>query len=69
MRSGRMKWLCGQILYIAAASAVYYLFLFVISVLLTVFGGEISPEWGKTLDAMSIFEFRESTVHAVEVSI
>lgn len=67
MRSGRMKWLCGQILYIAAASAVYYLFLFVLSVLLTVFGGEISPEWGKTLDAMSITDFRNNNVHAVEV--
>lgn len=68
MRSGRMKWLCGQILYIAAASAVYYLFLFVISVLLTAFGGEISPEWGKTLDAMSITDYRKNNVHAVEVS-
>ncbi len=51
MRCGRKKWLCGQILYIAAASALFYIFLFVVSILSTLpYGGEISlTEWGKTL--------------------
>lgn len=53
MRSGRMKWLCGQVLYIITASAVYYLFLFVISLLFTVFSGELSFEWGRTLSTLS----------------
>lgn len=54
MRSGRIKWLCGQIMYIVFASAVYYLFLFVVSLLLTVFSGELSLEWGKTLTALGV---------------
>lgn len=54
MRSGRIKWLCGQIMYIVFASAVYYLYLFVVSLLLTVFSGELNLEWGKTLRALSV---------------
>lgn len=49
MRTGRMKWLCGQILYIIIASAVYYLFILAVSLLLTVFYGGFSLEWGETL--------------------
>lgn len=45
MRSGRTKWLCGQVLYIFAASAAYYLFLFLTTVILTVFTGELSWGW------------------------
>ena len=53
MRSGRIKWLCGQILYIVFASAAYFLFLLIISLLFTVFTGELSLEWGKTLSTLS----------------
>ena len=53
MRTGRIKWLCGQILYIIIASAVYYLFILAVSLLLTVFSGGFSLEWGKTLLIMS----------------
>ncbi len=49
IRSGRKKWLCGQILYIIFASAFYYIFLFAATLLSTVFVGEISLDWGKTL--------------------
>lgn len=50
MRTGKTKWLCGQIAYIAAAGAVYYIFLFATTILSSVFaGGDISMEWGKTL--------------------
>ncbi|MCH5207812.1 MAG: hypothetical protein J1F04_02910 [Oscillospiraceae bacterium] len=48
MRTTRMKWLCGQILYIIAASAVYYLFIFLLSVLSTVFIADFSSDWGRT---------------------
>lgn len=54
MRSGRVKWLCGQVLYIIAASASYYLFLFVVSLLLTAFTGELTLEWGTTLTMLSV---------------
>lgn len=53
MRSGRAKWLSGQILYIVSASAVYYLYLFVVSFLLPLaFSGQLSLEWGKTLTSL-----------------
>jgi len=50
MRTGKNKWLCGQIIYIAAASAIYYIFLIAATLISTVLaGGEMSMEWGKTL--------------------
>ncbi len=48
-RTGRVKWLFGQILYIFIASAFYYLFILFISILLTVFFAEPSLDWGKTI--------------------
>ena len=51
MRTTRTKWLCGQILYIIFASEVYFLFLLLISLLLTVFYGGFSFEWGTALTA------------------
>lgn len=61
MRSGRLKWLCGQVVYIIAASAAYFLFLFIISLLFTVFTGEVSLEWGKTLVSLSA----DSRLHTI----
>lgn len=49
IRSGRKKWLTGQILYIIAASFIYYLFILVISILSTSIYGGFSMEWGKCL--------------------
>ncbi len=49
----RQKWLCGQVLYIIAASAAYFLFLLIISLLFTVFSGELSLDWGRTLNSVS----------------
>lgn len=48
-RTSRVKWLAGQILYIFTASALYYLFILIISIISTVFTAEISLNWGKTL--------------------
>ena len=53
MRSGRTKWLCGQILYIFAASAVYYIFLFLTTLALTLLTGELSWDWGSTILSLS----------------
>lgn len=52
-RTSRTQWLFGQILYIMAASAIFYLFLFAVSILSTIFTGELSLEWGKTLKSVS----------------
>lgn len=54
LRSGRYKWLCGQILYIFSSSAVYFIYLLIISFLFTVFTGDLSMEWGKTLSTLSM---------------
>ena len=51
MRTTRTKWICGQILYIIFASGIYFLFLLLISLLLTVFYGGFSFEWGTALTA------------------
>ncbi len=49
MRTSRTKWLCGQILYIVLAGAVYYLFLFVVSVLSLIFFSEPSLQWDMSI--------------------
>ena len=48
-RISRAKWLAGQVLYIFAASAVYYLFILLITFVSTIFTAEPSLEWGKIL--------------------
>lgn len=53
MRTSRTNWLCGQILYIVLASGIYYLFIFAISIILTVFYSGFSLDWGKTLTAIA----------------
>lgn len=50
-RTTRTKWLCGQVLYIISASAVYYIFLLFVSLFATVFRGGFSLEWGTTITA------------------
>lgn len=52
-RTGRRKWLFGQILYIFFASAAYYVFLFAVTLLCTIFYGGAGADWGKTLGALS----------------
>lgn len=54
IRSGRKKWICGQMLYVVLASGIYYIFLIITSLLsCIVAGGEISIEWGKTLSTVA----------------
>lgn len=69
MRSGRMKWLCGQILYIITASAAYYLFLLVISLLFTVFSGELSLDWGRMLNTLAISTGAAQSANAPYIEI
>lgn len=54
MRSGRVKWLLGQILYVIVSSGIYYVFLLIVCFLSAAFeGGEINLEWGKTLSVVA----------------
>lgn len=54
IRSGRKKWLCGQMLYVVMASGIYYLFLIISTMLSGIaLGGEINLEWGKTLSTIA----------------
>ncbi len=53
MRTSRTKWLCGQLLYIILASAAYYLFVFLLSLLSTVFIAEPSLDWGGTFYSLA----------------
>lgn len=69
MRSGRLKWLCGQVVYIIAASAAYFIFLLLISLLFTVFTGEVSLEWGKTLVSLSADDRLHTIANAPFVDI
>lgn len=49
MRCGKTKWLLAQIIYIIEASAFFYLFLLIISLVMTILRGELSLDWGETL--------------------
>lgn len=54
IRSGRIKWLLGQMLYVIVSSGIYYLFLMIVSFFSVAFaGGEINLEWGKTLSIVA----------------
>lgn len=56
MRTGRAKWLCGQVLYIITASALYYIFILAVSLLSAIISGGGSPDlnnWGNTLKTLA----------------
>lgn len=52
IRSGRKFWSIGQILYIVSASAVYFLYIIVISILLNLGNMEWNTDWGKVLGTL-----------------
>ncbi len=52
-RSGRMKWCCGQLLYITMVSAVYYLFLIVCTVIFALPHISLSLEWDSLVYTLS----------------
>jgi len=54
MRVGKKHWLGGQLMYIITASALYYLFLAVVSLLSTIFFNGSFFEWGKALQTLAI---------------
>lgn len=52
-RAGRTKWICGQLIYITLASAIYYLFIFACSVVTAMPYAEFSNEWGGLLPTIA----------------
>lgn len=55
-RCRKSEWHLGQFLYIIISSVLYYLYIFVCSVLLLLPTSEISSEWGKGLKTISVFD-------------
>lgn len=49
VRAGKRKWIAGQLLYIIIASALYYLYLIIISVLSLSLHGTFDADWGNVL--------------------
>ena len=69
MRTSRVKWLSGQLLYIILASAVYYLFIFVLTVAFTFSYSDVSQEWGTTLNMLAYSNAAvQAGVHMFDVS-
>ncbi len=53
IRAGRTKWCLGQLLYIILASAVYYLYLMILTIILPLFRIEWNMEWGALLHTIA----------------
>lgn len=53
IRCGKKSWLKGQLLYICMASAVYFLFVFLVSVILLLPNITFAADWGKLLRTLA----------------
>lgn len=53
LRSGRKKWVAGQIAYIAISSTLFTLFLYLLTLLLLLPWLEFSTEWGKAIGTLA----------------
>lgn len=52
-RTGMTKWLIGQALYVIFASAIYYIYIFICTIITALPFSEISSEWGTILQTMA----------------
>lgn len=52
-RSGKYRWVIGQILYIIVAAAIYFLFVFAISILMLNCHLMITSDWGKVIGTLA----------------
>lgn len=68
IRSGRTQWCLGQILYIAMASAIYYLFLIAATILFSLPRAEWSLEWGNVLYTVSRYDIPGVSMKLINVS-
>lgn len=53
MRSGRKKWVLGQLTYIAAASAIYSVVMYLLTLVLLLPRLTFSSEWGKVISTLA----------------
>ncbi|MCI9577127.1 MAG: hypothetical protein HFJ84_10960 [Clostridiales bacterium] len=53
IRSGRKKWIAGQLLYIFFASIIYFLFILIISTLLLLPVTRWQTDWGRVLNTLA----------------
>ncbi|MBP1546275.1 MAG: hypothetical protein J6A37_06720 [Oscillospiraceae bacterium] len=69
IRAGRTRWLTGQILYVFIASGLYYLFILISSIILSLINGEFSFEWGKLLKTLADFNVSNLSAYPfIEIS-
>lgn len=52
-RSGRFKWCIGQLLYIVISSGLYFIFVFVFSIILNINCIDFTEEWGKVMNTLA----------------
>lgn len=52
-RSGKTKWLAGQMCYITLASALYFIFIIIFSILINLDCIAFSNEWGKVITTLA----------------
>lgn len=55
-RSGKQKWLSGQLLYIVLSAAAYYGFILLCTVILSLPYAEITADWGKLISTLAYTE-------------
>ena len=67
MRASSVTWFIGQILYIIIASAAYFLFIFLLSVLMTVFTATPSLNWGNTIYTLAYRGFYDENVPLIDI--
>lgn len=68
-RSGKKQWLTGQILYIIFSAAVYYIFIFLCTVILSLPYAEITLDWGKLINTLAYTNTAASMgYHFIDVS-
>lgn len=55
-RSGKQKWLSGQLLYIVLSAAAYYGFILLCTVMLSLPYAEFTANWGKLISTLAYTE-------------
>lgn len=53
LRSGRKRWVMGQVCYIALSSMIYTLFMYLVTIVLLLPWMEFSMEWGKVIGTLA----------------
>jgi hypothetical protein len=68
IRSGRKFWSVGQVFYIVTASAAYFLYIVMMSILLNLGNMEWNPDWGKVLGTLGTVNVGNMVSYKISVS-